>query len=95
MAISSKEIVLFSLGIVGSLLLGLYLRGKVFTLNNLQSKDIVIILGLAIIFTIIIFYKKFKEVDNELENQKINQKRLDEKLIIYDRLAKVEEKVGI
>ena len=36
-----------------------------------------------------------RDIQGELNNQKIEQKRLDEKLKIYNRLAKIEEVLKI
>jgi len=60
-------------------------------LNNFQLKDFLTIITVIIIATIvirIIIYKEINKINNEL-------KRLDEKLNIYQKLAIIEEKLGI
>lgn len=95
MAISSKDVILILLGSIGAIILGLITKNLEF--DVFKSKDFSIILSIIIGVgaVIIIVYKKFKEVDNELEIQKTEQKKLDEKLKIYKRLSRIEEKVGI
>lgn len=95
MAISSKDVILILLGSIGAIILGLITKNLEF--DVFKSKDFSIILSIIIGVgaVIMIVYKKFKEVDNELEIQKTEQKKLDEKLKIYKRLSRIEEKVGI
>jgi hypothetical protein len=60
-------------------------------LNSLQLKDIIALIIIIIIsFTIIriIIYRETNKINKELE-------RLNEKLIIYKRLAIIEEKLKI
>jgi len=95
MAISSKEIIILLLSIIGSILIGLSVRdySKTSQLKDFLGIIITIIIGVfAVIF---IVYRKFKEINDELENQKKKQVQLDEKLKIYKRLAKIEKKIGI
>lgn len=96
MAITSKEWIIVLLGIIGSALLGLLITSINFEIN--QFKDsittiIIIIISAGIIIAII--YKKINEINEELNNQKNEQKKLDEKFKIYERLSKIEKKIGI
>lgn len=93
MVITSKEMIVVLLGIVGSAILAIYLKIEIFDINKLGPKDVIIILGLAIIFTIIIFYKRIKETENEVEKQEKELKRLDEKLKIYEQLINVKVEI--
>ena len=96
MAISSKEIVIILLTIISPILLGLFIKNIDFNIDRLkESITTGIIIIIATSTVIIIFYKKIKEVNKELENIKTEQTKLDEKLKIYKRLAKIEEKIGI
>jgi len=94
MAITAKEIVIILLGITGSVILGLLFNIISFEITKI--KDYLIMLGvliITIVALIFIIYKKFNEVDKELANQKSEQKKLNEKLKIYKRLSKLEEKI--
>lgn len=60
-------------------------------LNTLQIKDVIAIIIttiLAITIIRIIIYREIDKINKEL-------KRLDEKIKIYQRLAKIEERIGI
>lgn len=60
-------------------------------LNTLQLKDfltIIIVIIIVVAIIRIIIYQEINKINNEL-------KRLDEKLNIYKRLAKIEEKIKI
>ncbi len=94
MAISAKEIVIILLGLIGSIFLGLLIERMNIKLIEIKDYITIIILFIVIISAIIIVtYKKFSEINRELENQKFEQKRLDEKLKIYKRLSKIEKRV--
>jgi len=94
MAITSKEVIIILLGIIGSLIMGLLL--KTTSLEIPRIKDYLIIFGVLIIVIIalvIVLYKRFNEIDKEFINQKLEQKKINERLKIYKRLSKIEEKV--
>jgi len=93
MAITAKEIVIILLGITGSVILGLLLKDI-----NLETKltnylTIGIIIFAIVSAIIFVFYKKFAEINKELEDQKLEQQKLNEKLKIYERLSKIEKKI--
>ena len=94
MAITAKEITIILLGIIGSVLVGLLININIKFTDQLKD-NITIFLIIVITVSVIIFilYRKFGEVDRELENQKLEQKRLNEKLKIYDRLSKIEKRI--
>ncbi len=46
---------------------------------------------LALAFTIMIFYKRINEFGEEIELIKLEQRKTEEKLKIYERLVKIEE----
>ena len=54
---------------------------------------IFIIIGSIVIIIIIGFQLKINKIKEELDNQKTEQQKLNEKLKIYERLAKLENKV--
>lgn len=63
-----------------------------FQLNQITFETLIWIIIGSLTILIIIAYQ---EIWSELENQKWEQKRLDEKLKIYKRLSKVEEVLKI
>lgn len=94
MPIAAKDIVILLLGLIGSLIIGLFLEKA--NINSLVIKDYLTIIGIIFVVVsaiIIVTYRKFSEVDKELESQKLKQNRLDEKLKIYERLAIIEKRV--
>jgi len=94
MVISSKEIII----IIIELILGgiiTFILSKL-NINPGSLKESILTILIAIITSsvvIYICYKKFKEVGEELDNQQIEHKKLDEKLKIYEQL--IDMKVDI
>lgn len=95
MPISSKEAVLLALGIITSAMLALFFKISNPELKSFGPLNLTIIIPIIITasFIIIIIYKRINELGEELDIQKTEQKRLSEKLKIYERLAKLEKKV--
>ena len=56
---------------------------------------IFIIIGSIVIIIIIGFQLKINKIKEELDNQKTEQQKLNEKLKIYDRLSKIEKRLNI
>lgn len=63
-----------------------------FSLNRINFENLIwIVIGSMAILLMIIY----QDIYSELDSQKIEQKRLDEKLKIYGRLSKIEERLKI
>lgn len=61
-----------------------------FSINKINFENLIwIVIGLIVFLGIMIY----QEIKDELEGHKWEQKRLDEKLKIYNRLNKIEEKL--
>ena len=56
---------------------------------------IFIIIGSIVIIIIIGFQLKINKIKEELDNQKTEQQKLNEKLKIYDRLSKIAKRLNI
>ena len=95
MPVTSKEIVILLLGIIGSALLAILIESDKINLTDFGNINLTIIITmlLALAFTIMMFYKRINEVTEEIDSQKLEQKKIGEKLKIYERLAKLEERV--
>ncbi len=76
---------IFSVGIG---FLGISLSASLFSLDKLSFETMFWIMIGLVFFVVLMIYG---EVRSELKNIKWEQKRLDEKFKIYDRLAKIEE----
>ena len=91
MKIRSKEFIILLLGIIGSILSGLLLM--IFGKENLHSFsviDFVIILVLVIVFIMFVVYTRIREINNEINIIKSEQKRLIEKLKIHEQLIELK-----
>ena len=95
MPVTSKEIIILLLGIIGSTLLAILIESDKINLTDFGNINLTIIITmlLALAFTIMMFYKRINEVTEEIDSQKLEQKKIGEKLKIYERLAKLEERV--
>ncbi len=94
MAISSKEVIIILLGIVGSTLLGLLLQGLNFNLLNI--KEYIMIIGIIIVLVsaiIFVIYKKFREVDIELEKQNNELKNIDNRFKTIEDLNNIKSDI--
>ncbi|MFW6310712.1 MAG: hypothetical protein ACOC1K_00590 [Nanoarchaeota archaeon] len=94
MKIKSKEFIILLLGLIGSILSGLLLR--IFGKENLHSFsviDFVIILVLVIVFIMFVVYTRIREINNEINIIRSEQKRLIEKLKIYEQLIELKAEV--
>lgn len=94
MAISSKEITILIIGLIGSVLLAVILKLQPFDLNKLQISDLLIIFFILVISIIIIVYLKINEINKELDNQKFNQVKLSEKLKIHEQLIDIKTEIN-
>lgn len=90
MAISSKDIgIPFVIGLMCNVL-----SAYLFSLQKININTLILILaGSAVVIIVIGIQLKTGEIKDELENQKLEQKKLSEKLKIYERLSKLENEV--
>ncbi|MEK6878182.1 MAG: hypothetical protein AABY22_01165 [Nanoarchaeota archaeon] len=81
MPITSEEILIILLEIIGSIILA-----------NFTNTDptILVTIIIAVSLTILIFHRKISEFGEEMNNQKVKIQELDGKLKIHDRLARLE-----
>jgi len=68
------------------------ISGYLFIKNQIKFETLIWIVIGAISIMIIVIYQ---DIQGELDNQRVEQKKLDEKLKIYKRLAKIEEVLKI
>ena len=94
MTISSREITILVLGLFFSILLSFVLFSKKFEFNNFQTIYAILVITLILIGIIIwAFHKKGEENKQELEYQKIEQKKLGEKLKIHEQLIDLKVEI--
>ena len=79
MAISSKDIAIIIVGTIASVILASILKLNSKTFQG-ESPDFILFSIVIVIAVIIIIYMKINEVNKELDNQKIGQNNLKEKL---------------
>lgn len=87
MAVKSEEILVYSLiGLIINIL-----SAYLFSLNRINITQMIFILGGSLIFIIILGVQyRTNEIIDELDNQKTQIKKLDEKLKIYKQLIDVK-----
>jgi len=95
MALTSKDIIIIIIGSIMGIFIAIFSTYtdllKRFDFNDITTIYIILIISLLFIFIIIlVLHKRIREVEEELDSQKLEQKKLNEKLIIYDRLSRVE-----
>ncbi len=95
MPIESKDIILISLGVVGSAFIALIFRISEVNIKEFSSVDIIIIITffIALGFIIAIFYKRFGEITNALKEQENKLEEIKENLNIDRRLNRIEARV--
>lgn len=95
MPIESKDIILISLGVVGSAFIALIFRISEVNIKEFSSVDIIIIITffIALGFIIEIFYKRFGEITNALKEQENKLEEIKENLNIDRRLNRIEARV--
>lgn len=91
--IDSKNWIIILLGIIGSAIIAFLLKLQKIDFKNFQATDILLILGVAIIAVVFIFYRKIREINDELDNQEKEQKRICEKLKIYEQLIDMKAEI--
>ncbi len=84
--LASKDIVGILLSIVGAAIFALLLGQQKIDIQNFQATDVLVILGVAVIAIVLVFYKKINEINDEMSNQADEQNRIEEKLKIYEQL---------
>ena len=95
MALTSKEITIIMVGAIIGIFIAIFSTYtnllKRFNFNDITTIYIILIISLLFILIIIlVLHKRIREIEEELDSQKLEQKRLNEKLIIYDRLSRIE-----
>ncbi|MFH1585712.1 MAG: hypothetical protein ABIB79_03010 [archaeon] len=93
MTISSKEVIILVIGLIGAVLLAIILKLQPFDFNRLQISDLLLIFFVSIISIIIIVYLKINEINKELDDQKLNQTKLNEKLKIHEQLIDIKAEI--
>lgn len=94
--VSSRDIIVVIIGMIITILLTISLQLKEFKLFEPELADLSfpIIVTIAVIISIaVVFYMKMREINKELDDQRLEQKKPNEKLKIYERLSKIEKKV--
>ena len=92
MAISSKEITLLFISLVAAVILSFFLP-KFLNWKNLDIMDLFIFLILVVIMIIWVIYTKIREVNDDLDQQKMEIKKLDERLKIHNQLVNLEARL--
>jgi len=93
MKIQAKEILLLILGIAFTLILSLLFGDKLNNPQKLSFLDIIILIGLVIIFIVFFLYKKIREVDVDVNSVRKNYNKLNEKLKIHEQLINLEARI--
>ncbi|OGJ16675.1 hypothetical protein A3K73_00625 [Candidatus Pacearchaeota archaeon RBG_13_36_9] len=92
--ISSKDIILISIGLVISFIFAFIFSIKQFDLNNITSVYLILIIALLLIgITVWALHKRIDEIKDELDNQATEQKRLGEKLKIHEQLIDMKAEI--
>jgi len=93
--VSSRDITIIIIGMVLTIILTISLQSGNIKFIKLDVIDLTfpIIIVLIITGIITIFYMKMREINRELDDQKLEQQKINERLKIYKRLSKIEEKV--
>ena len=86
-SIKSKDIIIILIGIVLSLIIAIQFRIESFLSNNEDIITLIIVVSISIVLVI---YMKINEINKELDNQKIEQKKLRERLKIYEQLINMK-----
>ena len=97
MSETSENVILLVFGAIISLVLA-FSSKYVESFNFNTFKGIYTTLVLALIFILIIIFaiqSKTNEIKESIITMKYEQKKFDEKLKIYNRLAKIEERLKI
>ncbi len=96
MGLGSKNITIL---LVSSIITSIFVLAPIFNEFGLNNFITIYIIILAILFCVggilWAFYDRSSELKKDLETLKFEQKRLGEKLKIYERLSKIEVKLGI
>lgn len=96
MEISSKEIVIILLGLIGSTLLVIWLESRNYFEEGFEPVDLIIILVIFTISLIFFIYRKFKEINKDLEKIEGKFNEQDKKLSDFlESLKRVEDLINI
>lgn len=92
--IKSKDWIIIVIGIIISFLLSSISFLKGFDFKDIQNIYLILITSLIFIFLITwILHKRINENNEELEDTKLEQKRLGEKLKIYELLIDMKAEI--
>jgi SNF family Na+-dependent transporter len=91
--IDSRDWIIIILGIISSIIIAFLLKLQKIDFKNFQATDILLILGVAIIAVVFVFYRKIREINDELDNQEKEQKRICEKLKIHEQLIDMKAEI--
>ncbi len=96
----TKEIILLLISIIALPLLSFiftYFNFNLkFDLNNfLKISDLLIILLIYTIIIVFVIYTKIKEVNGDIDEIKIEQKKLNEKIKIYQEIGYLKARVDL
>ncbi|HLA23220.1 MAG TPA: hypothetical protein VJZ93_01655 [Candidatus Nanoarchaeia archaeon] len=93
MKISSKDILVSSLSIVGAFLLTILFGRKLPQLESFSFYDILLLVAIAVAVLVYVIYKKIGEVEMEIDFLKNDNAKFNERLKINDKLINLEAKV--
>ena len=86
--IKANDIIIILMGITGTLIIAFLIPQEKLINFNLDVNDILWIIALSVIAIAYIIYIKINEINEELKKQDNKQKKLEEKLIIYQNIEK-------
>ena len=93
-SVKSKDIIIIIVGLIISAILAFMSSSLYFDFNNFITVYIILILTLVIIGGIIwAINVNLNEIKQDLKEQKIEQKRLGEKLKIYEQLINMKAEI--
>ncbi|MFA4953624.1 MAG: hypothetical protein WC584_05350 [Candidatus Pacearchaeota archaeon] len=93
MVISAKEILIILIGIVGSAIIGLIIRILNFNSSSLSFMGWILMIVIAVSLLIVLMYKRLNEINEDLDKQKENYNKLDERLKIYKMFVNLEARI--
>ena len=93
MKIEAKQILIILLGIVGATIITILSKNELTGFENLEFKDIFILLVLSVSAIIYVIYRRIGEIDGEIENVKKNYEKLNERLKINNQLTNLEARL--
>ncbi|MBS3075535.1 hypothetical protein J4429_03670 [Candidatus Pacearchaeota archaeon] len=92
MKIESKDILITIIGLILTALLSISINLEKIGLKQFLSNNFILIIAISVSI-IIVVYMKINEINQELDNQKIEQNRLSEKLKIHEHLINIKAEI--